>query len=34
VGHRIDDRVRVTAQTRRLLRIEYREGNFRGTPRA
>jgi tRNA(Ile)-lysidine synthase len=33
VGHRIDDRVRVTAQTRRLLRIEYREGNLRGTRR-
>ena len=33
VGHRIDDRVRVTAKTRRLLRIEYREGNIRGTPR-
>jgi len=34
VGHRIDDRVRVTAQTRRLLRIEYREGSVRGTPRS
>jgi tRNA(Ile)-lysidine synthase len=33
VGHRIDDRVRVTAQTRRLLRIEYREGNLRDTRR-
>jgi len=33
VGHRIDDRVRVTAQTRRLLRIEYRRGNLGGTPR-
>jgi tRNA(Ile)-lysidine synthase len=32
VGHRIDDRVRVTAQTRRLLRIEYREGNIQATP--
>jgi tRNA(Ile)-lysidine synthase len=26
VGHRIDDRVKVTAKTRRLLRLEYREG--------
>jgi hypothetical protein len=33
VGHRLDNRVRVSAQTRRLLRIEYREGNIRGTPR-
>jgi len=32
VGHRIDDGVRVTARTRRLLRIEYREGNIRRTP--
>jgi tRNA(Ile)-lysidine synthase len=32
VGHRIDDRVRVTSQTRRLLRIEYREGNLQATP--
>ena len=33
VGHRIDDRVRVTTQTRRLLRVEYREGNLRDAPR-
>ncbi|HYA03124.1 MAG TPA: tRNA lysidine(34) synthetase TilS, partial [Syntrophobacteria bacterium] len=26
VGHRIDDRVKITAQTRRLLRLEYRRG--------
>jgi tRNA(Ile)-lysidine synthase len=31
VGHRIDDRVRVTADTRRLLRIEYRKGDFQAT---
>jgi tRNA(Ile)-lysidine synthase len=26
VGHRIDDRVKITARTRRLLRLEYRSG--------
>ncbi len=30
VGHRIDDRVKVTVQTRRLLRFEYRRGSVQG----